>query len=52
LQNRPAITVESYTHDIADLAAPEKSLLARVVLSDPTVARLVCSQEKKFIEDE
>jgi uncharacterized sulfatase len=33
LQKRPAITVESYTHDIADLAAPEKSLLARVVIS-------------------
>jgi uncharacterized sulfatase len=33
LQKRPCITVECYTHDIADLAAPEKSLLSRVVLS-------------------
>jgi arylsulfatase A-like enzyme len=30
---RKTIFVEAYTHDIADLAAPEKSLIAQVVIS-------------------
>ena len=32
MRARNAVFVESYTHDIADLDAPEKSLLARVVI--------------------
>jgi uncharacterized sulfatase len=33
LRARKAVFVEAYTHDIADLAAPGKSLLAQVVIS-------------------
>lgn len=32
MRDREAVFVESYTHDIADLTAPEKSLLAHVVI--------------------
>ncbi|MCU0796304.1 MAG: sulfatase-like hydrolase/transferase [Akkermansiaceae bacterium] len=32
MRKREAVFVESYTHDIADLTAPEKSLLAHVVI--------------------
>lgn len=33
MKKRRAITIEAYTHDIADLADPKKSLIAHVVLS-------------------
>lgn len=33
MKKRNAITIEAYTHDIADLADPKKSLIAHVVLS-------------------
>jgi arylsulfatase A-like enzyme len=33
MKGRKAVFVEAFTHDIADLAAPEKSVLAQVVIS-------------------
>jgi uncharacterized sulfatase len=33
MTSRKSIFVESYTHDIADLGAPSKSLVAQVVIS-------------------
>ena len=32
MRDREAVFVESYTHDIADLTTPEKSLLVHVVI--------------------
>lgn len=32
MRARKSITIEAYTHDIADLAAPEKSVIAQVVI--------------------
>ncbi|HKK17450.1 MAG TPA: sulfatase/phosphatase domain-containing protein, partial [Opitutales bacterium] len=34
MKNRETVFVEAYTHDMADLSAPEKSLFAKVVIHD------------------